>query len=201
MIQTLCEQGIGECTVRGELPPRRQPWFYDNGAFKDFKAGRSFDEKPFLRDLDILASLDMIGAHSADRPVWLVEPPQWIVVPDIVAGGLLSLDFSLSWEPRCRGLAPLYLAVQDGMTPADVERVLPRFQGIFVGGSTEWKMDTGAAWVAWGHARGRPVHIGRVGTARRVRWALTTGCDSIDSSLPLRSKDNLRVFLAALNGG
>jgi hypothetical protein len=42
-------------------------------------------------------------------------------------------------------------------------------------------------------------HIGRVGTADRVRWARDVSADSIDSSLPLRHREHLTRFLAALD--
>lgn len=45
---------------------------------------------------------------------------------------------------------------------------------------------------------GLPCHIGRVGTAKRVRWAIEVGADSIDSSLPLFAARNLEPFLRAL---
>src|SRR5258708_1249304 len=100
MIRRLWLHGFGECTVRGELPPRRHPWFFDNGAFRDWTAERPFDGDAFLEDLESIY-------RSIDRP-------EWIVLPDQVAGGLESLEVSSRWVHRCRGLAPLYLAVQDG---------------------------------------------------------------------------------------
>lgn len=72
------------------------------------------------------------------------------------------------------------------------------FSGIFVGGSLPWKLETGAQWVREAHARHLPCHIGRVGTAKRVRWAKASGADSIDSCLPLWSEENLIAFLRAL---
>ena len=53
-------------------------------------------------------------------------------------------------------------------------------------------------WVKVAHELGVKCHIGRVGTARRVRWAARIGADSIDSALPLWSKENLAVFIDAL---
>jgi len=52
--------------------------------------------------------------------------------------------------------------------------------------------------VEFGAVHNRPVHIGRVGTAKRVRWARRIGASSIDSALPLWSADKLRTFVAAL---
>lgn len=101
LIAELSRKGIGECTARGEFPPRRTPWFYDNGAFGDWKAGRPFDRAAFEADMAEIARGDM--------------KPDFIVVPDIVAGGEPSLVESLSWLERLSGLAPRYLAIQDGM--------------------------------------------------------------------------------------
>ena len=51
--------------------------------------------------------------------------PNFAVLPDIVQGGLASLDFSLSWEKRVRPYSErVLIAVQDGMEPKDVEQYL-----------------------------------------------------------------------------
>lgn len=185
LVRRLWLLGIGECTARGELPPRRRPWFYDNGAFKDWTAGKPFDAEEFLRDMDAIY-------RSIDRP-------EWIVLPDRVAGGLDSLAFSERWVHRCRGLAPLYLAVQDGMRPADVEPMVRHLAGVFVGGTLKWKIRAAREWAAWARERELRCHVGRVGTPRRVQWAQRIGVDSIDSALPLWSEDKLRRFLDALD--
>jgi hypothetical protein len=176
-------KGWGEMTTRSEVPPRRHPWAFDNGAFGDWRAGRPFDTEGYQRALDRLGP----------------TPPAFLMVPDIVAGGLASLTFSLSWADRLRGIAPLYLAVQDGMMDADVAPVASTFAGLFVGGSLPWKIATGASWVTAAHAWDMPCHIGRVGAYRRVQWARRIGADSIDSCLPLWSAANLERFAAALS--
>lgn len=118
-------------------------------------------------------------------------------------GGGESLRFSLAWadRPELRALkAPLYLAVQDGMHSVDIEPHLDKFAGLFVGGTLPWKIRTAAGWVAVAHAFGKRCHVGRVGTRRRVQWALRIGADSIDSCLPLWSEENLRAFIGGLKG-
>jgi hypothetical protein len=120
------------------------------------------------------------------------------VVPDIVAGGLASLDWSAFWRNTVPAEFPAYLAVQDGMTAADVMPHLPRYSGIFVGGSLPWKLATGATWADLARVHGLGCHIGRVGTAARVRWASAIGATSVDSCLPLRHREHLTAFLAAL---
>lgn len=185
LVRRLWELGIGECTARGELPPRRHPWFYDNGAFGDWKAGRAFDEAQFVADVEAIE-------RSGDAP-------RWLVLPDLVARGLDSLAESAHWVPRLAPVAPLYLAVQDGMATADIEPLASQLAGLFVGGTLEWKIATGAAWVRAAHAHGLACHIGRVGTEDRIAWARRIGADSIDSSLPLWSEENLTRFLRALD--
>ena len=190
LIAELLTRGWGECTNRGELPPRRYPWFLDNGAFSDWRSGRAFDAGAFWSDLN--------------SEVAALYPPDFVVCPDRVAGGLDSLAFSRHWLAHCVSARPglrYFLAVQDGMTEADVYPALAGFAGVFVGGTLDWKLSTGAAWVRFAHRFGLPCHIGRVGTAKRVRWAIEVGADSIDSCLPLWSRDKLRVFTEALAAG
>lgn len=203
LLKALRELGIGECCTRGQLPPRRDPWFYDNGAFEDFQAGAPFDYLQFSRDMRAIrlwADAEGIPPHMA-RGGESLPKPDFIVVPDVVAGGLASLDFSAEHLDEClRAGAPCYLAVQDGMTPDHVRRFLDENRGVaglFVGGSLDWKLATGATWTATGRRLGLPVHVGRVGTADRVRWAHDIGADSIDSALPLWSERKLDVFVDA----
>lgn len=138
----------------------------DNGAWSDFKAGRAFDGDGFER------LIDKLGADAS-----------WIVLPDIVAGGLPSLELSLRWTNRCLSLCPLVLiAVQDGMTEADIAPFVGRNVGVFLGGSTEWKISTMARWGAFCRRRGVYYHVARVNSAKRMAMAVAAGADSIDGS-------------------
>ena len=84
------------------------PYALDNGAWSAHVNGRPFDVEKFEKLLD----------WSASCPI----RPDWCVLPDIVGGGLKSLDFSLTWVDTVSKYSKLnLLAVQDGMTPADVE--------------------------------------------------------------------------------
>lgn len=106
----------------------------------------------------------------------------WAVLPDIVAGGLASLDMSLSWLPRVRGACPLLLPVQDGMTDRDVCGLIGPDLGVFVGGSTDWKELTTAKWAALARTHGAYIHVGRVNTRRRIRLCIESGVDSVDGT-------------------
>ncbi len=198
LIHELRRLGFGECTQRGQLPPKRTPWCYDNGAYSDFTQRRHFNTVRFVRDQWSIRNL-ITQRHP---------PPDFIVLPDLVGGGAASLALSLTWllDPLVEWVAPTYVAVQDGMTEESLARALdgtaqPRrtVAGLFVGGSIDWKIETGERWVQLAHDRGLPCHIGRVGAIERIAWARRIGADSIDSCTPLWSRANLDRFLAALN--
>lgn len=203
LLRDLERWGIGECTVRGELPARRAPFFHDNGAYRDWSAaGCPVGE----------AALDTVGRFGFAR--WMRDmrwmsyrgiTPDFVVTPDIVAAGRASLDFSGQWRTEIPPEMPAYLAVQNGMEEVDVAAHLDDlavagapYAGLFVGGDLPWKLATSGAWVAFAHGRGLRCHVGRVGTPDRVAWARAIGADSIDSSLPLIHRTHLAAFVAAL---
>jgi hypothetical protein len=191
LIERLQALGIGECTCRGQLPPRRTPWFYDNGAFTDWKADRPFDITRFSRDVWRITT-DVEKGLSC---------PDFIVVPDLVAAGSESLRESNSWLTWLADRnIPLYLAVQDGMQSCDVAPLIENhnYSGIFVGGTVKWKRDTALEWCELADFMEVPCHIGRVGTSKKVKWAASIGASSIDSSFPLWTMDNLQKFIDAL---
>jgi hypothetical protein len=157
-------------------------WGFDNGAFGAFLRGSSFPESEFLRRLD------------ASQTV--TSDPYLAVVPDIVAGGERSLDFSLSWLSRLPREWPWYLAVQDGMATEQVGDVLHMFSGIFLGGSDRFKA-TAYRWRVLAHASGKKFHYGRAGTHRKLLAAWRAGSDSCDSSFPLWSRERMSQFCAS----
>lgn len=181
LIRSLTYFGFGEMTVREEVPPRRSPWAFDNGAYKDWTAQQPFAEQKFLKALDL--------AHTAD----------FVVVPDIVAGGVKSLEFSESWFDRLRGFRR-YLALQDGMTPESVGALASKYDGLFLGGTLEWKLATLQSWRDATREWKKPLHVGRVGTKKRALLCRRVGVDSIDSCLPLWSTGNLIDFLEGVYG-
>lgn len=138
----------------------------DNGAWTAFQQGTPFDEVAFLR------AIDKLGEHA-----------DWIVLPDIVQGGAKSLDLSLTWLDRLRGLpTPLLIAVQNGMEVEDVRTILSPSVGIFIGGDTEWKERTAIAWGSIARRRNCYLHVGRVNSARRISICAAAGANSYDGS-------------------
>lgn len=149
---------------QSQSPPMR--YAIDNGAWGAYTAGEDWQSEPFVKTL-----LD--HGESAD----------FAVVPDIVAGGAESLQRSLDWLDRVLNHAPVALiAVQDGMTHKDVGHLLGPRVGLFVGGSTEWKIATLHNWARVARAAGAWCHVGRVNTAGRMKRCTTAGVTSIDGT-------------------
>ena len=145
----------------------------DNGAWGCAQQGVPFREKPFM---------DLVEKHGAAA--------DFVVVPDIVAGGMKSLEFSLSWLPRLKHLKRILLPVQNGedgipdidiKSASDVLRDMPNL-GLFLGGSTKWKLSTMYDWGIVAKVMDRYYHVGRVNTGKRIRLAEEAGADSFDGT-------------------
>jgi hypothetical protein len=144
----------------------------DNGAWTAYRQGRPFDEGAFLR------AVELLGAGA-----------QFLVVPDIVCGGLASLRLSELWLPRLEGVGRRrLLAVQNGMVPADVRHLLSSQVGIFVGGDSAWKEGTLPVWGELARKTGCYLHVGRVNTVRRIRLCRLAGTASFDGTSVTRSR-------------
>ncbi|MFO0610637.1 MAG: hypothetical protein U0324_46170 [Polyangiales bacterium] len=180
----LTELGIGEATQPWEWPPRRAPYFLDCGAFTFWKHGKPFDRRAFARAV----------AAAFVHPI----RPDWVVLPDVVADAAATFDLSAEDLPTlaCLGFT-LAFVVQDGMSP-ETFPLWDHVAVVFVGGSLRWKLDTAPAWCRAARERGKRCHIGRMGSARRVRWARAIRADSVDSCVPLWSERKLNQWTGAL---
>jgi len=149
----------------------------------------------------------------------------FVVAPDAPFDALVTLDRSLPWLPLIRELGlRAALVAQNGfehipLIPWD------EFDVLFLGGTleclpcgyvrpvgdfrtkrcplctrrlVEWKLGgAAAALTAEAKARGKWVHMGRVNSAKRYRYAKFIGCDSADGTYIKRGPDvNLPKALA-----
>jgi hypothetical protein len=155
---------------------RGMPIVLDNGAWTAFQKGQDW------------------RATYGDRFESVVEllgpEVEWVVAPDIVAGGAESLELSVSWLPwLLERTQTVLVPVQDGMTPGDLAPIIDAGRGrvgIFLGGSTEWKWATAPEWGELAARWGVPYHVARVNSQRALRIAATVGASSIDGSGPVR---------------
>jgi len=145
----------------------------DNGAFECFRRGFPFSEYRFMS----MVEKSWNAGLSLD----------FIVCPDIVAGGMRSFDFSINWVEKLIP-AKIALAVQDGMDFSIMHSYISdKFSHIFVGGTIKWKWETAKIWVELAHKFGMKCHIGRCGTIEKLRYAKLIGADSVDSTSFVRN--------------
>lgn len=170
-------------SARGVLRSEGFRYAIDNGAWTAHQRGEPFDAEAFVRAVELMGS-------GAD----------WIVVPDRVADREASIEMARTWLPRLRGIAPLLIAVQDGMTEADLPE-LGQDTGIFLGGSTGWKLRTMRAWGEVARRRRCWFHVARVNTARRIAAAKEAGATSIDGSSASRYASTLPLLRRAMMQG
>ena len=122
----------------------------------------------------------------------------WVVAPDIVCGGIASLERSLEWLPHLLNLTPrVLLAVQNGMEPNHLRQYLSRRVGLFVGGDTKWKLSTMARWGQLAAETGAWCHVGRVNSARRIHQCVLAGVHSFDGTSASRYATTVPLLDAA----
>lgn len=164
----------------------------DNGAWTAwqlFQAGKRLTADP---DLGLFKGVVAKLGAGAD----------WIVVPDVVQGGARSWALTRYWlrklrrDRRLKGVR-LLIAVQDGFDPWTVARYLGPRVGLFVGGSTEWKLRTMAEWARLARTRGAYCHIARVNTGRRIHLCNAVQADSCDGTSGTMFAKNIPRLTAA----
>lgn len=170
--------GFIDTPAQGNKRPDDVVWCADNGAFSD-----RFDPDKWWRFLE----------RNADR----ADSCLFAVAPDVVGDAAATLERSRPWLPQIRALGyPAAFVAQDGQESLPVP--WDEFDCLFIGGSTDWKLGVGArGLVAEAKARGKWVHMGRVNSERRWKYADAIGCDSCDGTYLTFGPDvNLPKLLA-----
>lgn len=205
---------FGACLTRdtfNHITARKMDWFYDNGAFSDWKSNRPFNEQKFIDEMWRIESEMRFGKQLTDetdfsilekgeaRKYKLVQP-DFVVTPDLPARGNESLFFSRKWIDFLQDRFPFYdyyLAVQDDMSFELVEDDLIKenFSGLFVGGTKKWKHENSEKWVKLAHKYGLKCHIGGIGTRKSILWVKSIGADSVDSGVAMIHPVHLKEVL------
>lgn len=140
------------------------PWAADNEAFTDF------DPVLYRKMLDKIT----------DLPGCL-----FVTAPDVVGDPKTTNELFHLWKQDLYEVGhPVALVAQNGLEDPPWQEI----QALFVGGEPEetggeWKLGQQAAkLVREAKLRGKWVHMGRVNTQRRIKYAKAIGCDSVDGS-------------------
>lgn len=139
-------------------------WCADNGCFGKGYPG----DEGYLRWLGT-------RAHVA-------ENCRFATAPDVLGNASATLERSASFFGPIASLGYIpALVAQDGLEASQVP--WSDIGAIFLGGTTDWKLGASAAQlVAEAKARGKWAHMGRVNSRKRLRYAHSIGCDSVDGT-------------------
>lgn len=181
-VQYCRENGIGLLyTPKYNQIPRNGLYIIDNGAFEAWQQEKTWDGKKFLKYCNMLTEMGKV--------------PYFVVLPDIVAGGVTSLEQSAEYYPLISKAWPKYLAVQNGMEIPEIRDFIESYQvdGIFVGGTISWKWRN--TWILshYAHKWGIKCHVGRIGSWEGYEMCEQAGVDSVDGSTPIRH-DKLHII-------
>jgi hypothetical protein len=184
--------------AQGNRLPAGALFCVDNncGPGKDGEPGTAYPGN----DAYLTMLLEMAEADGADPCDPDTSRCLFAAAPDILGDAAATLRRSRYMLPLIREIAglPAALVAQDGLEDLDVP--WEDFDVLFLGGSTGWKLGpAAAALTAEAHHRGKLVHMGRVNTRQRLRYAAHIGCDSADGTGMTRAPDkNLTQMLGWL---
>ncbi len=102
--------------------------------------------------------------------------------PDVVGDAAATLVQSTPMLKAVRQIGyRAALVAQDGMEELKIP--WEEFDALFIGGTTQWKLGSHAASIVQeAKRRDKWVHMGRVNSLRRLKFARSMGCDSADGT-------------------
>lgn len=133
---------------------------------------------PFAADNDCFNGLDPYAYRRMVKG--LPKGALFVTVPDVVGDHAATLRRWKVWEPLVSARHRPAFVLQDG---CEQWQQVPDCPAVFIGGTTGYKLgDAAARLTREAKLRGIWVHMGRVNTRRRIRYAKSIGCDSIDGT-------------------
>lgn len=179
-IGVLTQPGNSTHTQVGNYPA----WASDNGAYKKGADHRGFDFAKWWR----YVSETLPRCYEIDSPCLFVTAPDAIdvdITGRIVIGHAEeTLRRAREWLPQIGALGfPTAFVAGNGHETMLDEIPWADIDVVFLGGSDEWKLGDGARIVvAEAKRRGKRVHMGRVNSAKRFRYAEDLGCETADGT-------------------
>lgn len=168
------------------LPP--PIYAVDNGAFAHwYNYRRNWDD----------------GLHDewlkAIAKVQKLHKPLWVLAPDVVMDSRRTLELASIYAPILhKAELPVAIALQEGVEYNSVLEFQP--QWVFIGGSTEWKLEQIVPVCRYFSERNIRVHVGRVNTAKRLKLCMGAGADAADgTSLNRYRSSTLPLFAKVLS--
>ena len=152
------------------------PWFpyaLDNGAFSCWdRENNIFDDVKWQDVFPKWQALVYWAASARQRPMWAI-------VPDVPGDSERTLKrYAENVQLVIDSEIQPAIAVQDGMTPADVRNLTLQPQVICVGGTTQWKWETVEMWCK----EFKRVHVLRCNSPEKLYYLEELGVESCDGT-------------------
>lgn len=185
-------------------------WRYalDNGAW-DFRYANENKVKKVTHEMGVTLDFSSKGntKYDEERFMWMVDRyglnADFVVMPDVIGSKEHTILKAEHYLPRLKGLKVM-ITVQDRMLEKDIVQFLEKGVGIFIGGSTRWKMKKMPYWSEVAKRWGVLCHCGRINTEKRIEKCREHGVDSFDGSAFARwykRAKQITDYMITTNGG
>lgn len=177
----MAEGAIGfiDTPKQGNRRPAGVRWCADNGCFSEqWEPSRWWE---------------FLEANAADAARCLFAS-----APDVVGDARATEERSRPWLAKIRSLGyPVAYVAQNGMEFSTWD-LWDEIDCLFIGGTTDWKLGPEACnLAAVASSMGKWIHVGRVNSEKRFRYAEAIGADSCDGTyLTYGPEKNLTNVLA-----
>lgn len=172
--------GYIDTPKQGNTRPAGVLWCADNGSYGKGWPGY---ERWFA----------WLEKHAADADQCL-----FATAPDVVANHFATEDRSRPWLQRIRDLGYQVAFVAQNYMEMSTWDLWDEIDCLFIGGDTAWKLsDHAANLAAVAASLGKWVHMGRVNSEKRYRYAEAIGCHSVDGTYLTYAPDKNLPTLAA----
>lgn len=143
------------------------PWACDNSAFS------KPDDRKFWNMV-----IDAWGMSTFCPPLWIAAPD---IVGDAAQTRWLFDQWTRCWEYEL-GFVPVELAyvLQNGQQIGDVP--WDQIVAVFVGGDDQFKLCDSVPLIQHAKRLGKLIHMGRVNSQKRLRFAVAMGADTVDGT-------------------
>jgi hypothetical protein len=160
----------------GSLLRSGLPWAVDNSAY----SMRNKSQQEIMENERLFWNL------AIDAWSWMTfNPPAWVAVPDSVGNHSETLRMFHGWSDMWSGEIgfipfPLAFVLQNGAAVSSVP--WDEIAAVFVGGDDDFKLKMCSPLVEEAKHRRKIVHVGRVNSLKRLRYAMELGADTVDGS-------------------
>ena len=158
-----------------------------NGVALGIQEGRRFavDNENFTRGFNPDRFFQYLEKLQPWRSRWLFS-----ACPDVVGNAQATLELYAEWAHQIKPFCPVAFVAQDGQEALELPVA---FDWLFIGGTTEWKMGHGAdECIRRAKRLGKPVHVGRVNSIKRMAYFKLVEVDSVDGTFPIYEPDTAK---------